>query len=202
MITRSAQVRAILAPSFIMIILLVAWAAHRPLLLVRSDVSAADADPSHRHVNLIRKDADFRPVANGAHGRVDYTPEGALFSFQLRADSLAPSLRYLIELDVDGTVYSIASHAADARGALALDTALSTFAEGACVGKNFDAPKAVAGHHTIKFWVKRDGNPASGTSRGTSPGAAGASLPCAGNGHGDYTYMLLEQQPAEFTGRP
>jgi hypothetical protein len=75
------------------------------------------------------------------------------------------------------------------------------FEEGACVGDNYDPPRSVHGEHEIKFWLKNDGNPVSGTMAGRrSSSAAGSSLPCHGNGDGDYSYVLLENAVAHFTG--
>ena len=84
--------------------------------------------------------------------------------------------RYLLELQVDDAIYSVASYTSDARGEIALDTALTEFAEGVCVGANYDAPRPVTGTHDVKFWIKRDGNPKTGTSPGVKAGAPGASL--------------------------
>ena len=106
--------------------------------------------------------------------------------------------RYLLEIQADDAIYSVASHTSDARGQLAIDTALTQFAEGACVGTNYDAPRSVAGAHKVKFWIKRDGNPPSGVSPNSKAGAPGAALPCRGNGDGDYAYMLMENDIASF----
>lgn len=198
--TSKIWLAALLAPAFVAIILLASLVPPRRVPLVGLVEGATDSDPSHPHVDLVQKDASFRPIA-GARGRVDYAPDGNALTVRLRAAALKPGLRYLIELNVDGTTYAIASRAADARGRLALDTTLMQFAEGACVGPNYDAPEPLAGRHVIKFWVKRDGNPRAGTSASAAPGSAGARLPCTGNGDGDYTYVLLEQSPAIFTGR-
>jgi hypothetical protein len=181
-------------------VLLVSATPHRAGSLVVLAPSDSEIDASHAHVVLVAKDAEFHEVA-GARGRVDYVPAGSTLAFQLRAWGLDPNVRYLIELDVDTTIYAVASRAADQTGALALDTTLTRFAEGVCVGPNYDQPRALSGRHTIKFWVKRDGNPKSGTSRDARRPES-ASLPCAGNGDGDYRYALLERQPAIFTGTP
>ncbi len=155
-------------------------------------------------VSLVQKDAQFRVVPSdrgGATGTVWYTPEGNEFSFQLRAQGLAPGRRYLLEIKVDETIYAIASHRADRGGELAIDTTLASFAEGVCVGQNFDAPRLLDGRHAVRFWIKADGNPGSGTSgavAGQPPG--GESLPCSGNGDNDYTYVLLENEVARYAG--
>jgi hypothetical protein len=59
----------------------------------------------------------------------------------------------------------------------------------------------VHGEHEVKFWLKNDGNPVSGTMPGRRSSAdAGSGLPCRGNGDGDYSYVLLENEVAHFTG--
>lgn len=199
---RPSAVKALLAPLFIAIVLVVAWSTRRPALLVRRAVTASDTDRVHRHVDLVQKDGDFHPLIDGAHGRVDYIPQGTAFAFRLHGTGLAPGKRYLLELEVDSTIYAVASHVANDRGELTIDTTLSRFAEGVCVGKKYDPPRPLSGHHEIRFWVKRDGNPKTGSASGAPPGSEGASLPCAGNGDGDYSYVLLEQQLALFTGEP
>jgi hypothetical protein len=154
-------------------------------------------------VTLSQKDAAFRRVpraAGGATGVVWYAHSGPTLQFNLRALGLQPLHRYLLEIQADDAIYSVASYLSDARGEIAIDTALSQFQEGTCVGANFDVPKPVAGAHSVKFWIKRDGNPKSGTSPSVKANAPGAALPCHGNGDNDYTYMLMENEIAHFTG--
>lgn len=154
-------------------------------------------------VTLAQKDASFRPIpraAGGATGVVWYAHSGPALQFSLRALGLQPAHRYLLELQVDDAIYSVSSYTSDAHGEIALDTALTQFAEGVCVGANYDAPRPVTGTHDVKFWIKRDGNPKSGTSPSVKAGAPGASLPCHGNGDGDYAYMLMENEIAHFSG--
>jgi hypothetical protein len=154
-------------------------------------------------VTLAQKDAAFRPIpraAGGATGVVWYAHSGPALHFVLRAYGLQPQRRYLLEIQADDAIYSVASHTPDARGELAIDTTLTQFAEGACVGANYDAPRSVKGPHKVKFWIKRDGNPQTGVSTGVRPGSPGATLPCHGNGDGDYTYILMENELANFTG--
>jgi len=154
-------------------------------------------------VTLAQKDAAFRPIpraAGGATGVVWYAHSGPALHFVLRAYGLQPQRRYLLEIQADDAIYSVASHTSDARGELAIDTTLTQFAEGACAGTNYDAPRSVEGPHKVKFWIKRDGNPQSGVSTGVKPGSPGATLPCHGNGDGDYAYMLMENEVAKFTG--
>lgn len=154
-------------------------------------------------VTLAQKDAAFRPIpraSGGATGVVWYAHSGPALQFILRAYGLQPQRRYLLEIQADDAIYSVASHTSDARGQLAIDTALTQFAEGACVGTNYDAPRSVAGPHKVKFWIKRDGNPSAGMSPNTNARAPGAALPCRGNGDGDYAYMLMENEIANFTG--
>jgi hypothetical protein len=154
-------------------------------------------------VTLSQKDSTFAPIpasAGGATGEVLYKPSGPALSFRLRARGLAPDRRYALEMQVDSAVYTIASYSPDARGGLSVDTTMTRFEEGVCVGKNFDAPRAAAGRHVIKFWVKRDGSPASGTMPGIASSAPGAQLRCHGNGDGVYSYVLLDNDVANFTG--
>jgi hypothetical protein len=151
-------------------------------------------------VPLVRKDTAFHPVdGDGATGSVSYRAQGATFPLRAALENLDPAKRVLLELDVDGTVYDVASYQPTRDGKLSIDTTLSQFAEGTCVGPNFDAPRPLAGRHSIKFWVKRDGNPKSGTEQPPAPWSGGT-LSCSGNGDGDYTYLLLEGDIATFTG--
>ncbi|MDQ6830975.1 MAG: hypothetical protein M3081_19095 [Gemmatimonadota bacterium] len=140
-------------------------------------------------VGLVQKDARFAPMANGARGIVRYSRAGDRFAFQLAGTGLAPSIRYLVELEVDGAVYTLASVASDARGVVAFDTTLDSFSTGTCKGAKDPNPTPITGTHLIKFWLKRNGNPASG----------GPPL-CGGNGDHDYTYVLLETAVATFQG--
>ena len=155
-------------------------------------------------VTLSQKDASFRPIpraAGGATGVVWYVPSAPVLRFELRAYGLHAGRRYVLEMQVDKAIYTVASYAPDARGDLAIDTTLTQFQEGVCVGANYDPPKPVLGHHKVKFWIKNDGSPASGTMPGIPPNAPGAQLACHGNGDGDYSYLLLENEVADFTGR-
>ena len=155
-------------------------------------------------VTLSQKDASFRPIpraAGGATGVVWYAPSGPALRFQLRAYGLKPGRRYVLEMQVDKAIYTVASYAPDTRGDLAIDTTLSQFQEGVCVGTNFDPPRPVTGPHQVKFWIKHDGSPASGTMPGLAATAPGATLPCHGDGDGNYAYVLLENETADFTGR-
>lgn len=154
-------------------------------------------------VTLSQKDSAFRavpPSAGGATGVVWYSPRGPGLHFQLKASGLPANRRYLLELKVDDVIYTVASRSPDARGDLAIDTTITEFAEGVCVGTNFDPPRPPSGHHLIKFWIKRDGNPASGTMPGVASSAPGEQLACHGNGDGNYGYVLLENEVADFTG--
>ena len=155
-------------------------------------------------VTLSQKDASFRPIpraAGGATGVVWYGPSGPPLRFQLRAYGLQPARRYVLEMQVDDAIYTVASYAPDANGELAIDTTLTQFQEGVCVGANYDPPRPTLGAHKIKFWIKHDGSPATGTMPGIAPNAPGAQLVCHGDGDGDYRYLLLENDIANFTGR-
>ena len=177
-------------------------------IFVRSSYGTAEsvqASTGMSRVTLAQKDASFRPIpraAGGATGVVWYAHSGPALRFTLRALGLAPQRRYLLEIQADDAIYSVASYTSDAHGEIALDTALTQFEEGVCVGANYDAPRSVEGAHRVKFWIKRDGNPAAGVSPGMTTGAPGAALPCHGNGDGDYAYMLMENEIADFKGTP
>ena len=156
-----------------------------------------------REITLSQKDSSYAvvpPSAGGASAVVLYAPTGPAFHFTLHASQLPPGHRYALEMEVDGVIYTIASYALGPRGALAIDTTLAQFQEGVCVGTNYDPPRPVSGHHVIKIWVKRDGSPASGTMPGIAPSAPGAQLACHGDGDGNYGYVLLENEAADFTG--
>lgn len=168
----------------------------------RSNAPMVRSDGMMR-VTLSQKDSAFRPIppsAGGATGVVWYSPKGPGLHFQLKATGLPANRRYLLELKVDDVIYTVASHSPDARGEIDLDTTITQFAEGVCVGTNFDPPRPSSGHHIVRFWLKRDGNPASGTMPGVAASAPGAQLACHGNGDGNYGYVLLENQVADFTG--
>lgn len=154
-------------------------------------------------ITLSQKDSSYKlvpPSAGGASATVLYAPTGPGFHLRLNASGLTPARRYALELQVDGTIYTVASYVADAHGALAFDTTLSAFQEGVCVGRNYDPPRPVSGHHDIKIWMKHDGSPSTGTMPGIPPNFPGAQLSCRGDGDGDYHYVLLENAPADFTG--
>lgn len=156
-----------------------------------------------KSVTLSQKDSTFAtipPSAGGASAEVLYSPQGPGLHFVLHASGLKAGRRYLLELQVDNVIYTVASYSPSARGELVIDTTLSQFAEGVCVGNNFDPPRPTAGHHRIKFWVKHDGNPATGTMPGVRPTAPGAQLACHGDGDGDFGYVLLDNKVADFTG--
>jgi hypothetical protein len=154
-------------------------------------------------ITLSQKDASFTtipPSAGGASAVVLYSPTGPGFHLRLNASGFSPARRYALELQVDGTIYTVASYVADSHGAIALDTTLTEFEEGVCVGRNYDPPHPVAGHHDIKVWMKHDGSPSAGTMPGIPASFPGAQLPCRGDGDNDYRYVLLENAPADFTG--
>lgn len=175
-------------------------------IFVRSSsgpVESAEVESGLSRVTLSQKDASFKPIpraAGGATGVVWYAQSGPALHFTLRALGLKPSHKYLLEIQADDAIYSVSSRESDAQGEIAIDTTLTSFAEGACVGANYDAPRSVRGEHYVKFWIKRDGNPAKGFSPGAKPGQPGAELPCSGNGDGDYAYMLMENEIAPFDG--
>jgi len=157
------------------------------------------------HVALVEKDASWRPVPprpGGPSGGVWYGTHGARFRFGLRAVGLQPDIHYIVELDVDGSTYAVANRVATAAGDVALDTALTAFAEGACAGSDRQATRSLVGTHRVKFLLKRNGNPAGAGGGGGSGSAAprpGGPV-CAGNGDGDFTYVLFEEKLAIYDG--
>lgn len=157
-----------------------------------------------RRITLATKDSSYHivpPSRGGAVGTVWFHPRDSVFAFQLRATGLTPGVRYRLVFAVDEQPFIIAGRAADAAGALAIDTTLTEFREGLCAGDSWDPPRPLAGDHAIKIWLQRDGTPASGTLPATTPAARpGASLPCHGNGDGNFTYALLENEVANFRG--
>ncbi|HEY9428470.1 MAG TPA: hypothetical protein VIR34_15045 [Gemmatimonadaceae bacterium] len=190
------RARALVAPIVaVVLFIFLYWGNHQ---------DARAATGAVQRITLSQKDAHFNiipPVQGGAVGSVWYRARGPALGFQLLASGLRPNRRYLLELSVDGTVYTVASHSASANGELTIDSTITVFGEGACVGDNYDRSRSVRGEHEVKFWLKNDGNPVSGTMPGRrSSSAAGSSLPCRGNGDGDYSYVLLENAVAHFTG--
>jgi hypothetical protein len=163
---------------------------------------AAD-DGGIGRVALVQKDASWHPIPRrpGAPaGGVWYSTRGGGqgFRFGLRAGGLDPGTRYIIELEVDGTSFAVASHAATAAGEISLDTTLAAFADGPCSGAHHVATRSLAGTHRVKFLLKRNGYPPAG---GTGAAAATASGPsCAGNGDGNFSYVLFEEKLAIYDG--
>ncbi|HEY2898119.1 MAG TPA: hypothetical protein VGJ12_13350 [Gemmatimonadaceae bacterium] len=154
-------------------------------------------------VELVQKDSAFNPIPaskGGATGQVLYRPSGPTLHFVLHAVSLPPGHRYELEIQADTATYEVASFAPDPDGRLTIDTTLTEFREGECVGTNFDAPRSLKGLHIVKFRLKRAGSPATGTMPGIAPSTPGAQLPCHGNGDGNYGYALFENATVEFRG--
>jgi len=155
-------------------------------------------DEHVRHIGLSQKDAAFNVVPGGASGDVWFDAAAPAFTFKLSAAGLKPGVHYLIELYADNHTYEVTSRAAYPQGKIALDTTLTQFETGTCIGGDYVPPRAIRGNHTIKFLVKRDGNPASGTRRTKSRSAP--DLACHGNGDEDFSYALFEDNVAKFTG--
>jgi hypothetical protein len=158
------------------------------------------AAAANGHIGLIQKDADFHIVPGGASGDVWFAPAAPTFAFHLAARGLRPDVHYLIELNVDDATYELTSRAADARGTITLDTTLTRFETGACIGGEYVAPRSLRGTHHVKFLVKRDGNPPSGTRRTHSSSITPPDLPCHGNGDENFSYALFEDNVAQYTG--
>ena len=160
-----------------------------------------DAAPERvRHIGLSQKDAAFRVIPGAASGDVWFDAAAATFGFRLSAAGLKPGVHYLVELNADGRTYEVTSRMADAQGRINLDTTLTRFETGACIGGDYVPPRPLRGDHTIKFLVKRDGNPVSGTRQTLSKSANPPALPCHGNGDEDFTYALYEDNVAKYTG--
>lgn len=138
----------------------------------------------------------------GPSGSVWYTPEGTELRLRLDVEHLDPGKRYIFEIQVDSTVYDVASIAADGDGRIALDSAFAEVAEGTCVGPNHDPPTRLepGRSHTVGFMLKRDGNPATGTERVAGDGGT-SELRCTGNGDGDFSYVLFGNRMGRITVR-
>jgi len=142
-------------------------------------------------IAIATKDSAFNvipPSRGGASGSVWFRSRAPALTLQLRAAGLVPLKRYQLELSTDQAVYTVARLSADAQGHLSLDTTLSQLADDACVVANRVPPRPLHGRVKLKFWVRRD----------WSPMVAGS--PCSGNGDGDSTYALLEENEGTFYG--
>jgi hypothetical protein len=167
------------------------------------------AEPARRgafeQVELVQKGglSAVTSLFGGPSGSVWYTPSGSRLELRLSAEDLEPGKRYIFEIQVDSTVYDVASIPADDGGRIALDSAFSGVAEGTCVGGNYDPPMSFepGRSYTLGFMLKRDGNAASGSQRVPGGGAGVVELQCTGNGDGDYRYALLENRLGRFTVR-
>ena len=142
-------------------------------------------------IPLATKDRDFHvvpPSRGGAAGSVWYRPEGRSLPIQLRVAGLVPRLHYRLDLYVDTTLYPVANLRADDRGTVAFDTTLTELAANPCVRPDTTRRRPLAGTMSIKFWIQRDGSPAGDST-------------CAGNGDGDFSYALFEENLATFSAR-
>jgi len=142
-------------------------------------------------IAIATKDSAFNvipPSRGGASGSVWFRSRAPALTLQLRAAGLVPLKRYQLELSTDQAVYTVARLSADAQGHLSLDTTLTQLADDACVVANRVPPRPLHGRVKLKFWVRRD----------WSPTVAGS--PCSGNGDGDSTYALLEENEGTFYG--
>jgi hypothetical protein len=163
---------------------------------------------AYEQIELVQKGglSAVTSLFGGASGAVWYTPSGERLQLRMSAEHLDPGKKYIFEIQVDSSVYDVASIAADGDGRIALDSAFSAVAEGTCVGSNYDAPLHFESgrSYTVGFMLKRDGNVATGSERVPSDvgGASGpAELKCTGNGDGDYGYVLMENREGRFTVR-
>jgi hypothetical protein len=161
-------------------------------------------DGAYEEVRLVQKGglSALSSLFSGPSGSVWYTPDAEQLELRMSAQNLEAGRHYIFEIQVDSTVYDVASIAADADGRIALNGAFETVSEGTCVGGSYDQPVRLEGgrSYTLAFMIKRDGNPATGSQR--VAGLDGISeLSCTGNGDGDYTYVLLENRLARFSAR-
>ncbi len=175
------------------------------ILVLRPHPARPPRPSTSAHLELVRKDSLFQtlPREKGEPtGSVDVHLTPAGLSLVVHASGLVPNRRYVLDVTADSTTYSLASRPASATGEYVLDTTLTQLADGACVGDNFHPPRALRGVFTIRISLKSDGSPSSGTMPGRTPASqAGASLPCAGNGDGDFRAVLFEEKPARLRGR-
>ena len=73
-----------------------------------------------KSVTLSQKDSTFAtipPSAGGASAEVLYSPQGPGLHFVLHASGFKAGRRYLLELQVDDVIYTVASYSPSARGA-------------------------------------------------------------------------------------
>jgi hypothetical protein len=161
----------------------------------------------YEQVELVQKGglSAVTSLFGGPTGSVWYKPTGSRLDLRLSVEGLDPGKRYILEVQVDSTVYDVASIPTDDGGRIALDSTFSGIAEGICVGENYDPPMRFESgrSYTLGFMLKRDGSAASGSQRvPVGGGAAGeVELRCTGNGDGDYGYALMENRLARFTVR-
>jgi hypothetical protein len=159
---------------------------------------------AYEQVELVQKGglSAVTSLFGGPSGSVWYTPSGPRLSLRLDVKGLESGKRYIFEIQVDSTVYDVASIAADDAGQIALDSAFAGVAEGTCVGGNYDPPVDFESgrSYSLGFMLKRDGNAAKGSQRAPPSGGA-AELRCTGNGDGDYRYALLENRLGRYTAR-
>jgi hypothetical protein len=161
-------------------------------------------DGAFEQVQLVQKGglSAVTSLFGGPTGSVWYTPDGAELRLRLGAEHLDSGKRYIFEVQVDSTVYDVASITADGDGRIALDSAFAGVAEGTCVGTNYDPPMRFESgrSYSLGFMLKRDGNAATGIQRAQGGGGT-VELRCTGNGDGDYEYALLENRLGRFTAR-
>ncbi len=156
-----------------------------------SSRSSKKSDDGVTRIAIATKDSNFNvvpPSRGGASGSVWFRSRAPALALQLRAAGLVPSHRFQLELSTDQAVYTVARLSSDAQGRLSFDTTLTQLADDPCVVANRVPPRPLQGRIKIKFWVRRD----------WSPTVAGSA--CSGNGDGDSTYSLLEEDVGTFYG--
>ncbi|MGH7648265.1 MAG: hypothetical protein ACREND_09120 [Gemmatimonadaceae bacterium] len=174
----------------VVVTIVVAIFLYGPKGLLSSRSSTASNDGVTR-IAIATKDSNFDvvpPSRGGASGSVWFRSRAPALALQLRAAGLVPSHRYQLVISTDQAVYRVARLGSDAQGHLSFDTTLTQLADDRCVVANRVPPRPLQGRIKLKFWVRRD----------ASPTVAGS--PCSGNGDGDSTYSLLEEDVGTFYG--
>ncbi len=178
-----------------------------------SSTSAVPDDPPPGFATLVLAPADPRPPTRGEGqnaptGAVWYRAQAAgassevWFEWYVRAQRLHADLIYRIEATVDDrATYAIGSARSDDNGMLTAHGNLTRFADQYCVGEPVP-PQPVAGPHTIRISVKRDGSGSGPAGFGGALTDPSRALPCRGNGDGVFDYWLVSPDVLRIGGAP
>jgi hypothetical protein len=176
-----------------------------------STAGSAPDSPPPGFATLVLEAANPRPISRDIAApagsvwyrmvQVEDPSPGSALEWYVRAEHLLAGHVYRVEMTVDKHyTYSVGSARADAEGVLAAHGILPRFADRFCVGAPAPPGPLTAGQH-VAVGVKRDGSgagPVSPIGPLTDPGRT---LPCGGNGDGNFDYLLASSH--EFTiGRP